>query len=261
MWPRRKILLLTPHGAEEGLGLQALLNALQIETIIREASAEESLNLSGLINSGVDSAEENLLDHGPTEIVYWPEFDSQNAYRQWGLNHGLTQNSVTDFLHKLWDQDVIIAVPDCAQEEDRPLLWQFLSEAGYEPSLLWYGADHHWSAKLGRGLHWVVPETWLKALFKDQFVGREPKYLFPKAFWVVRKESVDFYAEPDKFRFFGRLQRYPDSEIEESIYHSILLGLQLGVSWWEVTKNIRWNMDDIERDQGTNGAECAVEDT
>ncbi|HVJ48199.1 hypothetical protein [Desulfitobacterium sp.] len=261
MWPKRKILLLTPYGAEEGLGFQALLDALKIETIIREVSAEEPLDLTGLTISSVDGQEEDLSDCGPTEIVYWPEFDSQNNYRRWGENQGLTQESAADFLHRLWDQDVVLPVSEGAQKEGRPLLWQVLAEAGYEPSVLWPGADSHWQAEQGRGLHWVVPETWLKKLFKDESVGRKPNYRFPEAYWVIRDEFVDFYAEPGSFRYFGRLHRSPLGEGEEMIYHEILQGLQLGVSWWEVKKNIRWNVDVDEWNRGTNGAECSVEDS
>lgn len=261
MWPKRKILILIPRGAEEGLGFQALLDALQIEMIVKEVSAEEPLDLTGLTIPGVDGKEEDFPDYGPTEIVYWPEFDTQNVYRQWGENQGLTQESITDFLHRIWEQDVILPVAECTQEEGRPLLWTLLSAAEYEPSLLWFGPDGRWSAEQGRGLHWVVPETWLKSLLKDEPIGREPNLWFPEAYWVLQGEFVDFYSEPKNSRYFGRLRRYPASEAEESIYHSILQGLQGGVTWWEVKKNIRWNDDGVKWDQGTNGAECSVEDS
>lgn len=258
MWPKRKILIITPQGAEEGMGFQALLKALQIETILRQVSPEEPLDLMGL---GVEAQDDNFLDCGPTEIVYWPEFDSQNAYRQWGENQGLCQESVVDFLHKVWEQDVILPVPEGLMQEERPLLWKLLSEAGYEPSLLWYGVDEHWVAEQGRGLHWVVPEQWLKALVEDRTVGRQSNGLFPEGYWVICNAFVDFYADRENFRYIGRLPRYPTPEVEEHIYRTILLSLQLGVSWWEVKKNVRWNLNGVERDRGTNGAECFVEDS
>lgn len=256
MWPMRKILILTPHGSEEGLGFQALLEALQIQTILRQVSADEPLDLTGLMGA----KDEDFPDLGPTEIVFWPEFEFQNPYRQWGESQGLIQGSVDDFLHRLWEQEVILPVPESLLQEGQPLLWELLSEAGYEPSLLWYGVDHHWVAEQGRGLHWVVSENWLKALVKDMPIGRQFKCWFPEGDWVISDAFVDFYAERENFRYFGRLQRYPEPEAEESIYRSILLGLQLGVSWWEVKKNIRWNGNAIERDRGTNRAECFVED-
>lgn len=260
MWPKRKILVLIPRGAEEGLGFQAMLDTLQIEHIVREVSAESQLDLSNLTIPGVDGETEDFLDNGPTEIVYWPEIEEKNGYRQWGLTRGLTQVQLQDFLHSLWEREVILPVSINAQEEGKPLLWKLLAEAGYEPSLIWAGPDGQWRAERSRGLHWVVPEAWLNSLFKEKRVGREPGCWFPEAYWVLREGEVDFYSEQETFRYFGTLQRYPEPETENRIYESILQALQLGVTWWEVKKNLRWNVNVVERDRGTNGAVCSVED-
>lgn len=261
MWPKRKILILTPLGAEEGRGFQALLEALKIETILRQVSVEESLDLTSLTILGGETVNEDFPDCGPTEIVYWPEFEEDNAYRQWGENKGLPQESIADFLHRMWEQDIILPVSEGVFEDEQPLLWKLLSEEGYEPSLLWFGKEHHWFAVQGRGLHWVFPENWFRALVKDRSIGKQFKSWLPDGYWVIRDDKVDFYAEREKFRYIGTLPRYPESEAEENIYRSILLGLQLGVSWREVKKNIRWNVSGVELDRRTNRAECFAEDS
>ncbi|MEA4900055.1 hypothetical protein [Desulfitobacterium sp.] len=260
MWPKRKILILAPHGTEEGPGLQSLLGAFQIETILRQVSVEDPLDLKDLTIPGVDDEDEGLPDYGPTEIVYWPEFEVNNSYRQWGEKQGLLQEPVFNLLHKLWEQEVILPVSEDEQEEGRPLLWKFLAGAGYEPSLLWFDKEGRWVAERRRGLHWVVSANWLKGLIKDSSVGRPFRNWLSEGAWVINDDSVDFYANRSKFRFIGNLPRYPKSEAEESIYRSILLALQLGVSWREVKQNIRWNVNGVERNQGTNRTEYFVED-
>lgn len=260
MWPKRKILILTPQGAEEGRGFQALLEALKIGTILRQVSVEEPLDLTSLTIQGGETENEDFPDCGPTEIVYWPEIEADDAYRRWGENKGLPQESLAEFLHRIWEQDVILPVAEGALDEGQPLLWKLLSEAGYEPSLLWFGEEHRWCAVQGRGLHWVVSEEWLNALVKERLIGKQVKSWVPEGYWVIRDANVDFYAEREKFRYIGTLLRYPKPEVEENIYHSILLGLQLGVSWQVVKKNIRWNVSGDEPDRRTNRAECIAED-
>lgn len=259
MWPRRKILVLMPHGIQEGIGLKALLDALGIETVFKEITAEEPLDLVSLAIPGAEGTEEESLDCGPTEIVYWPE-SLNDPYRQWGESRGILPITVADFLSGLWEQEVILPVPFNTQQKEQPILWTLLSEAGYEPSLLWPEEDGQWNVIKGRGLHWVVPETWMQSLLKGEKVGRESKNQLPEASWIVREDTVDFYSEPAHFQHLGNLQRYPDTEAEESIYYSILTGLQLGITWWEVKKNIRWNIDADKRDRRTNRAECIFED-
>ncbi|WP_425807057.1 hypothetical protein ACHOLT_07905 [Desulfitobacterium sp. Sab5] len=259
MWPRRKILVLMPCGAQEGLGFKALLDALEIEAVFKEITAEESLDLVSPTIPGVEGTEEESLDCGPTEIVYWPE-SLHDQYRQWGESRGIMPITVVDFLRGLWEQEIILPVPLNTQQKEQPVLWTLLFEAGYEPSLLWPKEDGQWSVIKGRGLHWVVPETWLNSLLKEEKVGRESRNQLPEGSWTVRKDTVDFYSEPSRFQYIGNLKRYPDAEAEESMYRSILTGLQLGVTWWEVKKNIRWNIDADKRDQRTNRAECVFED-
>lgn len=259
MWPKRKILILRPPGAGEGEGFQALLDALQIETILREVGTEEPLDLTGLTMGG-ESGVTLAPDCGPTEIVYWPEFDPNKGYRQWGVRQGLPQCSVVDFLHKLWEQEIILPVAEDAQEEERPLLWTLLAEAGFEPSLLWCRSDQKWLAEQGRGIHWVVPEAWLNSFVQDKPMGREAKCWFPKANWVIGKKFVDFYWETEPFRYCGKLERCPLAETEEHMYRSILQALQLGVSWGDVKKNVRWYGQGDKRNGGAERAECSLED-
>lgn len=260
MWPKRKILVLMSPGAEEEPGFAALLAALGIETVFKEVAAEEPQDLANLTIPGVDGKEEDSLDCGPTDIVYWPEFVLNDQYRQWGESRGITPITIADFLRYLWEQDVVLPVTLNTQINGQPILYTLLSEAGYEPSLIWPEENGQWRAKRGRGLHWVIPETWLNSFLKGEKVGREPRNQLPQGSWTIRKETVDFYSEQARFQYMGNLDRYSDTEAEESIYHSILTGLQLGITWWEVKKNIRWNINADRWDRRANRAECISED-
>jgi len=249
MWPKRKILFLIPSGIDGWQGIQALLNAMHREVILRETADQIPPDFTDLTYSGLDQALKDLSDVGPTDILYWPGISAENEYRQWGQERGLTQTELTDFLHRYWEEEIILPVPQAATEEE-PLLWRLLNAADFSPSLLWRKQGGDWEVRIGQGLHWVISETWHKECFGAEQFGRQPKRILPESYWLKEGNTVNFYADNRNFEFLGSLDSCENDGLGEELYAAALQALRLGVPW----KNIKgfYTLMNVNRNQTRN---------
>lgn len=278
MWPKRKILFLVPHGTEDWQGLLSLLEALHNDVIVRETSVEVPADLTGLTFSGVERDLEDLSDGGPTEILYWADISLEDGYRQWGLSQGLTQMELSEFLHKYWNEEIILPVDSNFLFEGEPLLWRLLEAADFEPSLLWRDREGQWTARIGRGLHWVISRKWLEACCDSNSLGRQPERVLTESYWFVHDDQVHFYKDPESYSYIGSLDQRFDRTEEEAVYNTVLLALQLGVPWSNIRNvlrpifksprddiidqetSLRWNVDDTQRHAWPSGRELSPEE-
>jgi len=268
MWPKRKTLLLVPPDREGWQGIVSLLNTLHREVCVRETNVKDQVEWAKETNSILNKELGEEIETGPTEILYWPGIFPEDPYRQWGLSQGLIQTELTDFLHRYWEEEIILPIPN--QGEEEPFLWKLLDSAGFEPSLLWPAQEGQWEVRLGRGIHWIVPENWLVAYWGQEKFGRPLKPLYPDCCWVRGEGRVEFYADKDRVEYIGALDPYPEPAQENRIYTMVRQGLQLGVPWRSIRRvyqesiknkeslpdpeisgardNIRWYSNDLARD-------------
>lgn len=273
MWPKRKILLVIPRGIEGWQGILSLLEALHRDVIVRETSEEIPADLNGLTCPGLDEELVDLSDVGPTDILYWPGIPMEDTYRTWGLSQGLSQTELPEFLHRYWEDEIILPVTQSVLADEEPLLWKLLDAVNFEPSLLWKTHEGRWKVRIGQGLHWIIPKGWCKELGGIETFGRQPQRILSESYWLRQENRVDFYSDRESFAFLGSLEPYLDKEREQEIYATVLQALQLGVPWrnilsfynsvlnssrntplnnprddfikWE--NSLRWNTDDIAR--------------
>lgn len=275
MWPKRKILLLVPRVRDGWQGILSLLNALHREIVVRETSSDAIVDSADLMPSSLEEGLYDLSEVGPTEILYWPGIPLEDPYRKWGLSRGLMQTELTEFLHRYWEEEILLPMAQTESEEE-PFLWRILDSAGYEPSLLWQSGDQ-WDVRIGNGLHWIIPETWLDSCWGNENFGRQPKLFMVGCCWVRQGERVEFYSDQNRYEFLGFLAPYKNKTQEERIYSLVLQALQLGVPWRSIRRaydallntsdkmstreNIRWYANDFTRDEWTGRAPIPTEQT
>lgn len=236
MWPRRKILFVIPRGVKGWQGILPLLETLHKEVIVRETSEDSAVDLANLTFPGVDQECEDLSDVGPTEILYWPGVPIEDGYRKWGFDRGIEQKELPEFLHSFWEEDILLPVVQPTLGEE-PLLWSLLMGAGFEPSLIWKNSKGEWVTRIGRGMHWILPEEIMKVCYDSERTtfGREPQKKLSTSGWILDENRVDFYSDRENFSYLGSLERsMTSSEQEQGIYDTVLLALQLGVPWRDI---------------------------
>jgi hypothetical protein len=222
MWPRRKIRLVTAASSNGLTGVRTLLETLNKEYDLCGWSEE--------FKEGYTETEDVCFLEG----VFWPEVPTAEIQSEGLVKDCLKKQTVQDFLDGLWEGEMLIPLSDSAVLwKDRPLLWEFLHKAGFEPSLLWHNGEQ-WQGERGRGLIWIVPLPWLKSVAGERFMGRPKVLLSDQASWRIRGQEVDFYAEQDCRKFLGTLPRWPGQDSEQVVYDTIALTLNLGVSWFDI---------------------------
>lgn len=277
MWPKRKILFVIPRGIEGWQGILSLLEALHRDVIVRETSEEIPADLTGLTCPGLDEELVDLSDVGPTDILYWPGIPMEDAYRKWGLSRGLSQTELPEFLHKYWEEEIILPVNQSALADGEPLLWRLLDAAEFEPSLLWKKPEGQWEVRIGQGLHWVIPEAWYNECCGLETYGRQPKRILSESYWLLKENRVEFYSDRESFAFLGFLEPFGNKEQEQGIYTTVLQALQLGVPWRNIKSfyntvlntskddfvkrenSLRWYADDFARSTWPSGTELPTE--
>lgn len=257
MWPKGKILFLVPRGSSGWQGVISLLHALHRNVLMRETGPDEPVDLADLL----PAVEAGITDGGATEILYWPGVDEEDPYRQWGLTRGILQTEVSQFLQRYWEEEVILP-SSVVSKEGEPVLWQILHNAGFEPSLLWEKENGEWEVQIGNGIHWIVPETWLKEYWQGSTFGRLPYLYYPESFWSIHGDLVEYYRDQKGYEYLGSIKAYQDRDLEEGIYSVVLQALQLGVPWRNIRRtyealleidhtgpqeNIRWYTDEFTR--------------
>ncbi|MHB8124314.1 MAG: hypothetical protein ACYDEJ_01505 [Desulfitobacteriaceae bacterium] len=222
MWPRRKIRLVTTASSSGLKGVQTLLEALKIEYDLCSWSEEY--------------VEENLEieDVCVMEGVFWPEVPEAELKSEGPVRGCLKKQTIQDFLHNLWEGEILIPVSESSVLwKDRPLLWELLHKAGFEPSLLWQN-EEQWLGERGRGIIWVVSANWLSLLAGKTFMGRPRVLINEQTSWRIHEQRVDFYAGADCHKFLGVLPRWSEQASEQAAYETIGLTLDLGVSWFDI---------------------------
>lgn len=277
MWPKRKTLFVIPRGIEGWQGILSLLEALHRDVVVRETSEEIPADFTDLSLNGLDQELKDLSDVGPTDILYWPGIPMEDSYRKWGLSRGLSQTELPEFLHKYWEEEIILPVSQAGIVEEEPLLWRLLDAAGFEPSLLWKKTEGQWDVRIGQGLHWVIPEAWYNECCLEGAFGRQPKRILPESYWLLQEDRVDFYADRENLDFLGSLEPFVTKEQKPGIYTTVLQAFQLGVPWKNITSvyntllksprddivksesSLRWYEDDFARNTWPGRAELPIE--
>jgi hypothetical protein len=258
MWPRRKIRLVSEPSSKGLTGVRTLLETLNMEYDLCIWSEE--------LEEGHPETEDVCFLEG----VFWPEVPTVELKFE-GLVKGCPQKqTIQDFLASLWEGEILIPLSEPAVLwEDRPLLWEFLHKAGFEPSLLWHNGED-WLGENGRGVIWIVPLPWLKSVAGKRFMGRPKVLSNDRAFWKIRGQEVDFYADQDYRKFWGTLPRWPEQDLEQAVYNTIALTLNLGVSWFDIKqvagkvwnkglgKSPRCKDDDVGQFTGTQRKELPI---
>ncbi|AFM01731.1 MULTISPECIES: hypothetical protein [Desulfitobacterium] len=264
MWPKRKILLLVPQNRDGWQGILSLLNVLHRDVIVRETSPEAIVDWADRTIPGLEEELYDVSDVGPTEIFYWPGIPQEDPYRQWGLSRGLIQTELTEFLHRYWEEEIVLPVnPKLGDNE--PFLWRILDCAGFEPSLLWQTKEGQWEARINNGLHWIIPESWFTECWGHEMFGRRPKLVLAESCWVRQGDQVEFYSDKDRFEYLGEITPCADKALDDAVYTVMLQALQLGVPWRSIRRaydmmNIRWYTNDMARDEWTGRAPVPSEE-
>jgi len=280
VWPRRKIQLVASSAAPGMGGVRAVLKGIRLEFSEVEPTTE---NLSVEFTerwmekpfTAFISESEKLSP--VTELVYWPESQEDEFWREKVLAQGINQQSVQTLIHNILEDELIIWVSEpTVLIDERPLVGYILNEAGYEPTILWPTADGRWQCERKQGLYWLMPESWLEGLVEKSPLGREATWdnESKKASWVIRENRIDFYRSKDGHKFVGHLPRWPESNEEQMAAQCIAKCINLGVSWLDIRlalssiwKNIRmadslrWNIDDIGWNAGACGEELSASAT
>ncbi|HHY25430.1 MAG TPA: hypothetical protein GX523_01540 [Desulfitobacterium dehalogenans] len=264
MWPKRKIVLLVPQNRDGWQGILSLLNVLHRDVIVRETSPEAIVDWADRTIPGLEEELYDVSDVGPTEIFYWPGIPQEDPYRQWGLSRGLIQTELTEFLHRYWEEEIVLLVnPELG--DDEPFLWRILDCAGFEPSLLWQTKEGQWEARINNGLHWIIPESWFIECWGHEMFGRRPKLVLDECCWVRQGDQVEFYSDKDRFEYLGEITPCANKALDDAVYTVMLQALQLGVPWRSIRRaydmmNIRWYTNDMARDEWTGRAPVPSEE-
>ncbi len=231
MWPRRKIRRVTAASSKGLTGVRTLLETLDKEYDLCSWPEE-------LTKESPDTEDICCL-----EGVFWPEVPAAELQSGGPLKGYLKEQTIQDFLAGLWEDEILIPLAEPAVLwKGRPLLWEFLHNAGFEPSLLGDNGEQ-WLGERGRGLIWIMPLPWLKSVAGERFLGRPQVILRDQAAWRIRGQEVDFYADQDCRRFWGTLLRWPEQDSEQVVYDTLVSALNLGVSWFDIKQaaNKFWN--------------------
>lgn len=274
MWPRRKIQLVASSTAYGIDGVRAMLKEIQLEfSEVEPAKEGLSEGLSErwweVPSDGKFLSEELGL---ATELVFWPEVTEEDVYRARALALGMNQQSIQSFLHNFFEDELILLDSEpTVIIEGRPLLGHILNKAGFEPSILWPTADGEWQCERKQGIHWLLPDFWLKGFAEASSWGRDAKRVEEKSTWVVRKTELDFYRAPEGLKFVGHLPRWPEPKQEQVACQTIARCIDLGVSWLDIKSalsslwknkisadNLRWNIDDFGWNGGTSGEKLSA---
>lgn len=208
MWPHRKIQLLTKESSQDWDGFKVLLAELGL-------CAEEKL-----YSENLDS-----LQTGVTEIIYQDLISSEDDYLTAAKAKGLEVLSVSSFLHTVFSGESVLPVRKVNLiHEGVPLFYAILNHAGFEPSLLW-PEEKQWICRIGRGMHWVVPEGW----FYDD---KDESTLH--SHYAKRGEMIDFYTGPKGCGYVGSILCREDADIEAAVCEAIQSAVQLGISWSDI---------------------------
>jgi len=223
VWPRRKVRLITTASSSGLKGVQTLLEALTIE-----------YDLYSWTEELVKEDNSNFQDPWFIKGVYWSEVMTTELMSGDTILGCHEQQTIQDYLHNVWEGEILIPVSEsCVLWNDRPLIWTLLQEAGFEPSLLWQNGEQ-WYGVRGRGTIWIVPSNWLSSVVGKTFMGRPKVLIKQQTSWRIREQYVDFYAGSDCHKFIGVLPRWPELAIEQAVYETISLTLNLGVSWFDI---------------------------
>ncbi len=240
VWPRRNIELVASSAAPGIAGVRALLKGIQLDFCEVDPTKEDlSLGLTDrwMEEPFEDTSLSESEKFGPiTELVYWPERQEYDLQQEKVLAQGVKQQSVQSLIHNILEDEHILWVSEPAVLiEERPLLGYILNEAGFEATILWPMADEKWQCERKRGLHWVIPESWLTGLMDKSSLGRITGTDKEKASWVVRETRIDFYRAQDGQTFIGHLPRWPELSKEQTAAQTIARCIDLGVSWLDIS--------------------------
>lgn len=255
VWPKRKVLLVVDDSGDGVEGVTAaILRGLAVDFEV--AGAED---LVPGTNPWV------LKETGPTEIVFWPGINNDNPWRRRALDWGLNEISLSEFLHTIWKDDILLPVSEpCVLVQGRPLLWKILEVAGFEPSLVWQDENGVWFNRRARGVHWVIPNGLLAFGENGNRVDKKSIHTEGLVSWTAGENKVDFYRQTTEKRFLGSLPRWPEPGLEEIAYGNVAQALNLGVSWFDIKQTLslsglnveedwlRWNTDDFGWDAGSS---------
>lgn len=249
-------------------GVRAILEGIHLEySEIEPFSNDVS---EGFTERWMDRPSGYLDQSNPvTELVFCSEVPDNDYWHKKGEALGYIHQTIHSLIHTILEDEIVLRVPDPAvMVEDRPLLGHILTVAGFEPTILWQSIDGEWHCERKLGLHWIMPDTWLKRLMQDAPLGRPSVPCMQKVIWVVRETGIDFYRSPEDLRFIGRLPLWPEPMEEQTACQSIAQSLELGVSWLDIrlalkslwddvkmTNNLGWNVDDLGWNAGTNREE------
>ncbi|MDP4126581.1 MAG: hypothetical protein Q8912_06545 [Bacillota bacterium] len=274
MWPRRKIQLVASSAAVGIDGVRAILKEFQLEFSEVEPAMGDLPQESS--EQWFDQSRDCTFEEaGPvTELVFWPEVTEDDFWRKRAVEQGINQQSIQSFLHSIFEDELILRVSEpTVFIEGRPLLGHILTIAGFEPSFLWPIVDGEWQCERRQGIHWLLPDFWLKGLAEMGSLGRDGKQVEEKSTWVVRETGIDFYRAPEGLKFVGHLSRWPEPIEELLACQTIAKCIDLGVSWFDIkaalsslwtnikiisTDNLRWNIDDFGWNGGTSGEKLSA---
>jgi len=252
VWPKRTVGFYVTGKREVWDSFQALLNELGIGNTVctyrvkpenlaegEEFGPEGSLPVFGG-DKTYDAASTEI-----TELIFGPELSGNEPELVQAQAAGLKVRPLAEFVHRLFAGEVLLPQPSPGCEVDGlPLLWRILQVSGYEPSVLWPDGRGGWLCQRGRGMHWVVPETWWANLVGDDKTAEDdnsaediwPGVKIPtdSAIWVVRGRSVDFYWRDG--RYLGSIRRFPDPTAEQFAGQAMAVALGLGVPWRDVAE-------------------------
>lgn len=275
MWPKRKIQLVASPAAPGIAGVRAVLEGIHWDFSEVDPTAEK-LN-KGFTESwwekpfDCSSASFNDLDP-TTDVVYWPGEVEGDYWRKKALAEGFNLHSIQSFIHNILDDDLILSVVEpLVFIAGRPLVEHILNEAGFEPTILWPTVEGKWQCERRQGLHWLIPESWLK-LLEQNILNMGNVRSEERTTWVVRESGVDFYREQEGPKFVGRMPRWSEPTEEQAACQNIAMCLNLGVSWLDIrlalssvwnsllmTDNLRWNNNDFGWNDGASGETLSAE--
>lgn len=278
VWPRRKIQLVASSAAPGIGGVRAVLKGMQLDFSEFEPTKEDLAPKSrgAWMEMPFDSTFNAESDEsGPvTELVYWPGQYENDYWRERALAQGIKQLPVESLLHSLLEDEQIIWISEpTVLIEERPLLAHILTEAGFEPTILWPAPDGIWQFELKQGLYWLISESWPEGLMEKSSLGRKTigDESQEKASWVIRENQIDFYRWQNNQKFVGYLPRWPRLFEEQTAAQNIAKCIDLGVSWldirlalsslWKNIKmadNLRWKINDFGWNAGARGEELSA---
>ena len=277
MWPKRKIQLVASSTAPGIDGVRAVLKGSQLE-FSEVGSVTEDLGeefTESWFENPFDCTSKSLSEglDPATELVFWPGGAEDDFWRKKAVAEGLNQQSIQTFIHNILEDELILPVSEpMVFIEGRPLLGHILNEAGFEPTILWSATNGIWQFERRQGLHWLIPESWLREIAGENWLERAIVRVEEKATWVVRETGIDFYAVQVGAKFVGHMPRWSEPMEELVVCQNIAKCIDLGVSWLDIrlalssfwnsiimTDNLRWNNNDSGWDARSVGEKLPAE--